>query len=678
MVDPKANSPQVGATAESSIHQASDETHGETAQYRVKADEFLPRGFGRYELRALLGRGGMGAVYQAYDPVLDRLVALKIPKALANEIDDWRERFKVEARAAATIQHPNICPVYEVGEINGQPYLTMPLIEGETLASRLRRLGRMPIDEALSLVSLIARSMSEAHQRGIVHRDLKPANIMIDRRGQPIVMDFGLAYRTVGASDLKVTLSGVAMGTPEYMPPEQAGGDHEAIGPSSDVYSLGVVLNELVTGRVPFLGKSFGKLVAQIERDPPPSPSQLNPEVNSALESVILKSLEKQPSDRFSSAIAFANALDAVQRGESIGTLVNPKNTSAALVVTSQARVRRRWPLVLGAIASLSIFALLSYSILNALDFGPTLEGTTESSTQPIGLAPNEGAGGHAASNSRKGRVQAPAKALEVKLASWSILTDASKRETEAWLDEQRQKGHSVMWLDVSAIDSKPIYAGLAAHDQRAADWVALLDISEVEANNPAKLAGKVDHLQYSPRSLSGFPDNGSLRCTALFHKANADNCFVGAGSLYALENMLPQLLSKGYHAQSLRAINMGGNLVSCTGFFVPTTNPEAKHGLNVDERNLARAMESLRAKGLRPYSIAAITVNGNLQFTFPVLDKPSKQPWEYHLNLTSAELAKKSTELAEKGFQPESVTVYPWDGHARYCSIWVKAPTSD
>jgi serine/threonine protein kinase len=198
--------------------------------------ENLPRPFGKYELRSLLGRGGMGAVYLAHDPSLDRLVALKIPRPIAEEYFSWRDRFLAEAKAAAVIRHPNICPVHEIGEIGDQPYLTMPYLEGETLAARLKRIGKFSVAEAFELIGALAKAIGEAHQRGIVHRDLKPANVMIDHRGQPIIMDFGLAHRAAGADDLRLTLTGVAMGTPEYMPPEQAGGDYEAIGPASDVY----------------------------------------------------------------------------------------------------------------------------------------------------------------------------------------------------------------------------------------------------------------------------------------------------------------------------------------------------------------------------------------------------------------------------------------------------------
>jgi len=283
---------------------------GVSQAHRSPRDEDFPRPFGRYELRALLGRGGMGAVYLAHDPQLDRLVALKIPRLFDDDSLAWRERFQAEARAAANLHHPNICPVYEVGEADSRPYLTMAYIEGETLAARLRRTGPPPIPDAIALVRTVARAMAEAHDRGIVHRDLKPANVIIDRRGQPVVMDFGLALRTAATGDERLTRSGVAMGTPSYMPPEQAGGDHDVIGPPADVYALGVVLYEVLTGQLPFRGTTIAKLLAQIERDQPPSPSALNPGIDPALEAIILKTLEKLPEKRFATAGILADALD--------------------------------------------------------------------------------------------------------------------------------------------------------------------------------------------------------------------------------------------------------------------------------------------------------------------------------------------------------------------------------
>src|SRR5262245_7452778 len=317
MIDPATNPTQSGP-----VEATSNEGGRRTLtlegppEHRPPPAEVFPRPFGRYELRTLLGRGGMGAVYLAHDPQLNRLVALKVPRPVGDDEGVWRQRFRDEARAAATLQHPHICPVFEVGEVDSQLYLTMAYIEGESLAARLKREQKLPIPEAVQLVRTLAGAMAEAHDRGIIHRDLKPANVMIDRRGQPIVMDFGLALRATASDDLRLTLSGVAVGTPAYMPPEQAGGDNSAIGPPTDVYALGIILYELITGRVPFKAKSFGKLVAQIERDPPPVPSRLNGEIDPALEAILFTALEKEPDQRFATAGAFADALDAYLRGE--------------------------------------------------------------------------------------------------------------------------------------------------------------------------------------------------------------------------------------------------------------------------------------------------------------------------------------------------------------------------
>jgi serine/threonine protein kinase len=220
------------------------------SQRPFQAPKVLPAPFGRYKLLKLLGQGGMGTVYLAQDTQLDRRVALKIPLFDSADGSHVLERFYREARAAATVHHPNICPIYDVGENDGVPYLTMAFIEGRPLAEIAGTKPLTPRQSAL-LVRKLALALAEAHQQKVIHRDLKPANIMIDRRSEPIVMDFGLARRS-HAGDVRMTQEGSAMGTPSYMPPEQVSGNVDLMGPGSDIYSLGVILYELLAGRLPF------------------------------------------------------------------------------------------------------------------------------------------------------------------------------------------------------------------------------------------------------------------------------------------------------------------------------------------------------------------------------------------------------------------------------------------
>jgi serine/threonine protein kinase len=249
----------------------------------------------------------MGAVYLAHDPRLDRLVALKIPNLRGEP--EQEERFYREARAAAALHHPNLCPVHDVGQVEGVPYLTMAYIDGMPLSSLIRPGGPIPVGQAVLIVRRIALALQEAHDYGVVHRDLKPANVILDRRGEPVVMDFGLARRTAG-EEVRLTRSGELLGTPAYMSPEQVNSDLEAIGPCSDVYALGVILYELLTGRLPFQGP-FGTLMASILHDEPAPPSRHRPGISPRVEAACLKALRKAPGDRFPSMSAFAAALQA-------------------------------------------------------------------------------------------------------------------------------------------------------------------------------------------------------------------------------------------------------------------------------------------------------------------------------------------------------------------------------
>lgn len=280
---------------------------------------------GDYSIEAEVGRGGMGVVYRARQSSLQRTVALKmIPNAaLASSID--LQRLRAEALAAARLRHPNIVPVYEVGEQDGQPWFSMQYIPGSTLSERLQR-GPMPPREAVSLLIPVVEAIGAAHRAGVLHRDLKPGNILIAEDGTPFVTDFGLAKRvsvddqaSAGAAGLhSLTQSGAILGTPAWMSPEQAGGQTDAIGVAADVYSLGAILFAMLTGRPPFQGASPLDTVLMVLEQDPPGIRMLNRAVDSDLEMIVLKCLQKPQDLRYASTTALAADLRAWLNSEPI------------------------------------------------------------------------------------------------------------------------------------------------------------------------------------------------------------------------------------------------------------------------------------------------------------------------------------------------------------------------
>jgi serine/threonine-protein kinase len=273
------------------------------------------RRFGDYELLAEIARGGMGVVYKARQHGLNRIVALKMILAGRLAGEDDLQRFRTEAEAAAHLHHPNIVPIHEVGEIDCQHFFSMGFVDGITLTQRLAQ-GPLPGKAAARYVRQIARAVHYAHGRGILHRDLKPANIMIDAADEPQVTDFGLAKRLGG--DSSQTRTGAILGTPSYMAPEQAAGKSKELGPACDVYGLGAVLYELLTGKPPFRSETpLDTIWCVMEREPIP-PRLLNPKVDRDLETICLKCLEKDPRHRYASAEALANDLQHYLNGDSI------------------------------------------------------------------------------------------------------------------------------------------------------------------------------------------------------------------------------------------------------------------------------------------------------------------------------------------------------------------------
>jgi len=273
------------------------------------------RTFGDYELLELIARGGMGVVYKARQKKLNRIVAIKM--ILAGQFADEMqvERFYAEAEAAANLRHPNIVAVHEIGVVDNQHFFSMDFIEGKSLADLVRDQTLSP-RKAAEYMRCISETMQFAHDRGILHRDLKPSNILVDKRDEPLITDFGLAKQVSGQSQL--TVSGAVVGTPSYMPPEQAAGRNEQAGPTSDIYSLGAILYELIAGRPPFRAATPFETIRQVLEMEPVSPRVINPSVPRDLETICLKCLQKDQSRRYSSAADLAEELRRFMDGEPI------------------------------------------------------------------------------------------------------------------------------------------------------------------------------------------------------------------------------------------------------------------------------------------------------------------------------------------------------------------------
>jgi ABC-type phosphate/phosphonate transport system substrate-binding protein len=274
----------------------------------------LPRSFGDYELLEEISRGGMGIVYKARQKSLDRIVAVKLLLLGQYASEEFIHRFRMEASAAASLRHPNIVAIHEVGLHEGQHYFAMDFVDGPDLAQLVCR--PLPARRAAGYVKTIAEAIHFAHTRRILHRDLKPSNVLIDSTDQPRVTDFGLAKNL--ATDSELTLTGQVIGSPGFMPPEQALGERGKIGLTSDIYSVGAILYHALTGRPPFVGQTVSDTLHRLVHDEVISPQRRNPSVPVDLDTICLKCLEKDPSRRYQTAQELADELGRFLRGEPI------------------------------------------------------------------------------------------------------------------------------------------------------------------------------------------------------------------------------------------------------------------------------------------------------------------------------------------------------------------------
>lgn len=305
--------------------------------------------FGRYELQGVLGEGGMGVVYKAFDSQLKRTVALKKIALRAVSSPQNAERFRTEAQAAAQFDHRHIVQIHDVGQHNGEHYFTMPLLTGGTLAEK-RELLSHDRRKAVEYTIKVARAMDYAHRKGVIHRDLKPHNILLDENAEPRVADFGLA-KVIG-SDAQWNERGRRLGTPGYMAPEQVRGDTEQVGPAGDIWSLGIILYEFLTGRRPFAATDRESLTYQICDVEPPPLTELAPGLPPDLERIVLKCLRKKPAERYRSAGEMADDLEQWLRRE-----------------TGPAPPRQRWYVELAAAALIALPLLIALLFAAAKQF---------------------------------------------------------------------------------------------------------------------------------------------------------------------------------------------------------------------------------------------------------------------------------------------------------------------
>ncbi len=277
-------------------------------------DNLIGQNLGRYHVIEQLGQGGMASVYKAFDTTLERFVAIKIirtDKKEGTEQNEFLKRFQREAKALAQLDHPYILKVLDYGEQEGTPFLIMPFVMGGTLKEKMGH--PMPYREAAALLAPVAQALDYAHQRKIIHRDVKPANILITESNSPLLSDFGIAKILESKDSTQLTATGVGIGTPDYMAPEQWMGKAD---PRTDIYSLGIIFFQMVTGRLPFSADTPAAVLIKHMQDPLPRPGSLVPDLPEAVEQVIFKALSKEPENRFQDMKAFADALGKLALGD--------------------------------------------------------------------------------------------------------------------------------------------------------------------------------------------------------------------------------------------------------------------------------------------------------------------------------------------------------------------------
>lgn len=364
-------------------------------------EDLTGRQFGPYHITAPLGAGGMAAVYKAYQPSVDRFVAIKVlPQHFAKD-QQFVQRFEREAKVLAKLQHPNILPVYDYGQTDGYTYLVMSFVESGDL-SELMQGKKLPLPEIGRIITQVGDALDYAHAQGVVHRDIKPSNILVDQRGNCLLTDFGLAKMVAGTSE-KLTATGFVVGTPAYMAPEQGLG--EPADGRSDIYALGIILYELMTGQVPFQAETPIAVVMKHIHDPLISPRNFQTDISEPVERVILKALAKNPEDRFTTAGEMVAAFQAAINTAGPATPLDPIPPTATHISqvkppvakpsaqTARSGLGLLWvagglaALVLIGLVAMGVWLLLAYELIDdePVQAAP-IAAPTQPASQPVSL----------------------------------------------------------------------------------------------------------------------------------------------------------------------------------------------------------------------------------------------------------------------------------------------------
>ena len=489
-----------------------------------------PTSIGKYDVEGVIGEGAMGVVYRATDRVLNRTVAIKVMSDAIARDRDLRERFLREAQAAGSLQHPNVVTIYDFGEVDDHLYIAMEYVEGDDLEDLLTRKVRLPLDGKLGLIIDVLHGLAFAHKRGIVHRDIKPANIRIDGEGRARLMDFGIAH----LDSSKMTRTGTMLGTPSYMAPEQIVGG--IVTPAADIFSIGAVLYELLTGTRPFRGESLQSLMYQVLSVPPAPLRELDPELPAPLNDIVMRALQKAPADRYARALDMASDLTTVRatlRPEGGRTSLSLRATidSALALRTSGIRERsrrRRNYFAGGAIGTLVIVALAMQLSRQAsggartaalVGGGPgdaiaMMDSTAGPDAARVRSAPDDQASPAAVTVPAPPSVErTAASAAEIARArrvQTSALTSRARAVAAGASESQLRSGDSHNDVAETRLTQDRVADAIAAFGRAAAAWTAAERSAVQAARDRAEATAATAALQAAPQTTASAPPAGT------------------------------------------------------------------------------------------------------------------------------------------------------------------------